>query len=66
MEGQGIYVWAHNGQIYEGYYKNGMRNGRGRYIYQNGNMYEGEWKDDRMHGRGKYITGDGSEFDGYI
>ena len=51
-EGQGITVWANNGEIYEGYYKNGQRNGRGRYIYYNGNVYEGEWKDDKRYGYG--------------
>ena len=32
IEGQGIYVWAHSGDLYEGYYKNGYRNGKGRLI----------------------------------
>ena len=32
IEGQGVYVWAHSCDLYEGYYKNGYRNGKGRLI----------------------------------
>ena len=55
FEGQGIFVWSNDGSIYEGYYRNGMRNGRGRYIYYNGDVYEGAWRDDKRHGTGKWI-----------
>ena len=52
IEGQGIYVWANNGDIYEGYYKNNLRNGRGRCMFYDGGVYEGEWKDDKRYGYG--------------
>lgn len=41
------------GSRYEGYKKNGMRNGRGKFFYQDGGFYDGNWKDDKMHGEGK-------------
>ncbi len=41
------------GSKYEGYKKNGMRNGKGKFYYQDGGYYEGEWKDNKMHGYGK-------------
>lgn len=41
------------GSRYEGYKKNGLRNGRGKFFYQDGGFYDGNWKDDKMHGEGK-------------
>lgn len=41
-----------NGEIYEGQFKNGLRDGLGTCVYTNGDMYEGEWKDGIVHGKG--------------
>lgn len=49
---------------YEGYWKNGQRNGQGKHTYTEGGCYEGEFLDDRRHGHGKYTYPDGSVFEG--
>ncbi len=44
------------GSRYEGYKKNGLRNGRGKFFYQDGGFYDGNWKDDKMHGFGRLFS----------
>lgn len=39
---------------YEGNYKNGLPNGRGKCIFANGDVYEGDFKDCKMNGYGTY------------
>ncbi len=36
-----------DGSLYEGYWVNGMANGRGRMIHADGNYYEGDWVNDK-------------------
>ena len=38
-----------NGRVYEGEWKDDLRNGNGYEIYANGVIYEGEWKDDKQY-----------------
>ena len=47
------------GSVYEGAFKNGLRNGLGKYTMPDGFTYEGEWKDDQIQGKGvaRYPTG---------
>ena len=37
---------------YEGEFKNNLKEGYGKYIYEDGNYYIGEWKNDLKHGKG--------------
>ena len=41
-----------NGDIYEGYWKNGKRHGTGSYTWKNGKKYTGDWKNDQKDGQG--------------
>ena len=34
-----------NGDIYEGKWKDGYKNGQGKMNFANGDIYEGKWKD---------------------
>ena len=43
------------GDIYDGYFADGIREGRGKYFYLNGDIYDGEWKNNRKHGIGKMV-----------
>ena len=43
MNGHGIYRYA-NGQIYDGEYINGIREGKGRIIINNTVVYDGEFR----------------------
>ena len=49
---------------YEGYYKNGKRDGRGTYTWSDGEKYTGQWKDGNMHGKGVLITADKYKYEG--
>jgi hypothetical protein len=43
------------GERYEGYLKDGKKDGKGKFIYVNGNYYDGEWKDNKKNGKGVYF-----------
>lgn len=47
----GIYYYA-NGGVYEGDYKDGMKDGHGVCTYASGEKYEGEWKNNKANGQG--------------
>ena len=47
--GYGVYNYA-NGSIYENF-KNGKREGKGKFKKINNEIYDGDWKADRMQGR---------------
>ena len=42
-----------NGDVYDGQYINGIREGHGVYRYANGEKYEGEWLRNKKHGIGR-------------
>ena len=48
--GRGTQIEGRN--LYEGWWKDGMRNGHGRMIWATGEVYEGSWKDDMRDGYG--------------
>ena len=47
---------------YTGRWKNGLRHGQGKYVWNNGDMYDGEWFEDERNGFGTYIWHDGSKY----
>lgn len=38
--------------MYIGYYKNGIRDGKGIYKIEEGEIYKGSWKNDKRNGFG--------------
>lgn len=44
-----------NGDVYEGEWKNGQPEGKGRMIYANGDFYEGNWVNGKRHGEGCFV-----------
>lgn len=42
-----------NGGVYEGEWKNGKRDGHGKYVWPDKSFYEGEWVEDKANGKGK-------------
>ena len=63
QEGIGIAVYR-NGDIYEGYWKDGKRNGKGRYIFNNKKYFIGDSKDGKWHGYGVMYFEDGNRYEG--
>ena len=54
-----------NGATYEGFYKNGLRDGVGRYVFAGGKgSYSGDWVGGLKHGQGRLRYPDGSRFVG--
>mmetsp|Transcript_8378 Transcript_8378/g.15686 ORF Transcript_8378/g.15686 Transcript_8378/m.15686 type:complete len:662 (+) Transcript_8378:552-2537(+) len=43
-------------QIYEGELRNGLRHGKGMYIFENGEIYDGDWRRGKMNGQGILLT----------
>lgn len=54
------------GEHYEGAFANGLRNGRGKYIWENGETYEGHWLDGDRHGYGIQQSPDGDRYEGHF
>ena len=48
-----------NGDIYIGGFKNGLKDGKGKYIWKSGDQYDGEWIDDMKDGMGRFYYVDG-------
>jgi len=51
-QGKGIYRWV-NGDIYEGDFVDGKKEGEGKLFRADGSRYEGPWENDVAHGKGK-------------
>ena len=49
------------GGLYEGEWRNDLKEGRGRMVFANGDEYEGEWLDNKRHGRGRQKSGSNGE-----
>jgi DNA polymerase III epsilon subunit family exonuclease len=53
-----------NGDVYNGEFEDGQRNGQGTYTYANGDVYVGEFEDDQRNGEGTYTFADGDVYVG--
>ena len=49
---------------YIGQWKDGLRDGIGKFTWNNGDTYEGTWVEDKRHGQGIYVWHDGSKYKG--
>ena len=55
--------WA-NGNVYEGEWKGGKKDGKGTMKMANRAVYEGEWKGSNKDGKGKWKSADGVVYEG--
>jgi hypothetical protein len=53
-----------DGAIYEGEWRNGRKEGKGKMIFSKGGVYEGDWRKDQREGKGKRIYADGTVYEG--
>jgi Uncharacterized protein conserved in bacteria len=61
--GQTVYP---NGEIYEGQYVNGKKEGNGTYTYSNGDKYVGGFFNDLREGIGRMTYNEKGEYYGYF
>ena len=59
LEGEGTMAYR-DGHVYEGQFKNWMKDGKGKMTYRNGDLHLGEWKGD--DGKGTITHNDGSSY----
>jgi hypothetical protein len=57
-EGKGKYIWSpnglHSGTFYEGDWKDGRMEGKGKEFFPNGNSFDGDFINNRFDGKGKF------------
>lgn len=56
--------YRYNNGIYNGFFKNGKRNGHGHFSWNNGDFYFGNWSNDLRNDYGSYHWKDGSHYVG--
>ena len=56
--GKGVYTYV-SGNVYQGDFKNGHRQGSGILTYANGEKYDGSFDKDKKHGIGEYRCANG-------
>jgi hypothetical protein len=52
-------VLTANGSLYEGFWANNLKEGKGRMISVDGDVYEGDWKAGKKSGDGKLSYSNG-------
>ena len=57
-----VIMMYENGDVYEGYWKDGKMHGKGTMRYENGDVYEGDWKDGKMDGEGTMTNKKGAKY----
>ncbi|KAK6943896.1 Phosphatidylinositol-4-phosphate 5-kinase, core [Dillenia turbinata] len=62
-EGSGKYVWS-DGCLYEGEWRRGMRQGKGKIQFPSGAFCEGEFSGGYIHGTGTYVSPDKTTYIG--
>ncbi len=64
MEGKGKLI-SNRGDVYEGYFKNGFKHGKGIVRYKNGvSYYEGDWYYNKIEGKGCLVDDFGNKYEG--
>lgn len=53
-----------SGATYTGETLNGLRHGKGKYVWPDGEFYEGDWANGARHGHGKYSYANGNVYNG--
>lgn len=57
-------VQLEGGARYIGQFVSGVREGRGKQVWEDFSLYEGYWKEDKANGRGRLIHADGDVYEG--
>ena len=57
--GYGKNIWKKDGNVYEGFWKQGKREGHGRFYFKDGRIFDGFYKNDKKHGVVTFIDPSG-------
>lgn len=63
LNGKVSMVWS-DGDTFDGYYRDGLRDGQGLYRWASGASYDGEWKEGLYEGKGVLKLADGRSYEG--
>ena len=63
-EGKGTYYFFGTDEMYEGQFRNGNRDGRGRFTYAFGDVYEGQFLKNKKQGFGTLNYSNGDVYEG--
>jgi len=55
MHGWGVETWS-NGLVYEGYFRQGLKQPRGVLRFADGDVYEGDFKENKISGKGRLFN----------
>jgi hypothetical protein len=53
------------GEVYEGFFAYGLRNGEGVFSFLDGSSFSGKFISDERYGKGVEVSSDGTRFEGY-
>ena len=59
LHGFGRVIFPFGGAYYIGQYENGLRHGKGKYVYESGAYYIGQFENGLRHKKGKYVFASG-------
>jgi hypothetical protein len=62
--GRGMMRWDYSGDVYEGEWRQGSREGQGKMTFANGDSFKGWFVKDKKHGRGEYKWKGGRQYSG--
>lgn len=62
--GKMTYPKESNKKSYEGQWKGGVFDGKGKIVWANGHTYEGDFKEGKYYGKGVYIWSNGNRYEG--
>lgn len=65
VSGSGRVEWV-SGDAFEGEMREGLKQGKGTYIWKNGQRYTGDWVDDKAIGSGKISFSSGDQYEGEV
>jgi len=64
--GQGKFITQNEVSVYEGNWKDGLKNGYGVLTVKDNYKFEGQWKEGVRHGFGKITWNNGNVFEGFL
>ena len=50
--------------VYDGYFKDGTKSGKGKSTFKNGDRFDGWWINDEIQGKGSYVFVNGDVYEG--